>query len=408
MLATLIPIFDNETSVCAYAVSAQKADIFKNPLLGSTASLDGITNVAGFEVVNSIGVAGILGNKDVYVPVNSFAIYTDIREQCNIPYKSVVLVFDKSLEPTDQNIERISELKSQGFKIAVKNIPTSSFAAYQKIFKLTDDFFLDYKEVSMTSAIKFFGQYFPNVRICAENINSKEDFDELSKEGESNLYEGSFFRMPVTESQTQLTPMKVTYIELLNIINGVDFELTKVAKVVERDPALVVSLLEIVNHMSRNSEITSVKHAAAMLGQIELKKWINTAVTKELCSDKPSEIMRISMMRAKFAENLARKFELEMQAQELFLMGLFSVLDIMLSKPMEEALELVKVSKNVQNALLNNDGPFAPVLSFIKEYEDANWTEVSRRLIVDGLKEKEVYALYLETLEWYRDIFPEK
>ena len=73
----------------------------------------------------------------------------------------------------------------------------------------------------------------------------------------------------------------------------------------------------IVNKMTLNSNISSVRQAAALLGQLELKKWINTAVTKALCSDKPSEIMRISMIRARFAETLASQFYLGMETEEL-------------------------------------------------------------------------------------------
>ena len=72
--------------------------------------------------------------------------------------------------------------------------------------------------------------------------------------------------------------------------------------------------------MTVNSEITSIRHAAAMLGQKELKKWINTAVTSELCADKPNEVTRLSLLRAKFAENLAPAFEMAGHSSELFLM----------------------------------------------------------------------------------------
>ncbi len=263
----------------------------------------------------------------------------------------------------------------------------------------------------MKSARLFFGQYFPNIDLCAVNIDSQEEFEELTQGeegGKTDYYEGDFFRVPIEESQTQLAPMKVTYINLLNVINAPDYDLTEAAKVIEKDPALVISLLEIVNRMSVNSEITSVKHAAAMLGQKELKKWINTAVTKELCSDKPSEIMRLSMIRAKYCENLAPLFDQAVLAPELFLMGLFSFLDIMVEKTMEEALKMITVSKNVENALLKGEGPLAPILEFVKAYENADWTESSRLLLLNSLKSDEVYRPYLEALSWYRDIFPEK
>jgi EAL and modified HD-GYP domain-containing signal transduction protein len=212
--------------------------------------------------------------------------------------------------------------------------------------------------------------------------------------------------MPITNTETDVSPLKVNYIELLNVVNAPDFDLTDAADVIGKDPALVISLLEIVNRMALNSEITSIRHAAAMLGQKELKRWINTAVTKELCADKPSELIRLVMIRAKFAENLAPEFEMAMQAPELFIMGLFSALDRMLEKPMDEALKMVQVSKNVKEALLEGKGDFAPILEFVKRYEDADWTEVSRLLVLSKMDMDKIYEAYLGALRWYRDLIP--
>ena len=159
-----------------------------------------------------------------------------------------------------------------------------------------------------------------------------------------------------------------------------------------------------VNNMAVNSGVTTIRHAAAMLGQRELKKWITTAVVKELCSDKPNEIPRLSMLRAKFAENLAPVFEKAIHSSELFLMGLFSVLDLILDKPMEEALEMVKVSGDIREALVNRDGKFASVLDFMLQYENANWQEVSRQLIVNDIDVETISGAYNNALNWYKEL----
>ena len=156
--------------------------------------------------------------------------------------------------------------------------------------------------------------------------------------------------------------------------------------------------------MAVNSEITSIRHAAAMLGQKELKRWINTAVVNELCSDKPSEITRLSLLRAKFAENLASSFELAGKSSELFLMGLFSVLDLILDKPMDEALKLVKVSHEIEDALLSQKGALADVMEFITQYEAANWQEVSRLIVLKNLDMDRIYDAYMKSLKWYREL----
>ena len=211
--------------------------------------------------------------------------------------------------------------------------------------------------------------------------------------------------MPAISKSGEIAPLKITYIELLNLVNQPDFDLTEVADVISKDTALVINMLEIVNKLSRNSKITSIRAATAMLGQREIRRWASTAATKSLCADKPSEIMRLSLIRAKFAENLAYCFDLGAVTAELFLMGLFSVLDILLDKNMKDALELVNVSEEISSALLERKGRLAPLLNFMLYYEDADWQEVSRLMTVLNIDVKNVYIAYTDALIWYRDMF---
>ena len=232
-----------------------------------------------------------------------------------------------------------------------------------------------------------------------------EQFEAIKEAGGSTLFEGSFFRMPVTRGKTDIAPLKANYIELLNMVNNDNYDLTKAADVISRDTALTISLLKMVNTMARNSEITSIRHAAAMLGQRELKRWINTAVVNVLYADKPNEVMRLSLLRAKFAENMAKSFELAIKAEELFIMGLFSVLDVILEKPMVEALKDVHVSKDVHDALVDRKGKLAPVLDFVEQYENANWSEISRQMVINKIDLQVVHDAYMDALMWYRKLY---
>ncbi|ADL33789.1 HDOD domain-containing protein [Butyrivibrio proteoclasticus B316] len=408
MLATLIPLFDDNMYVCAYSVFARKENHFLNPNYEGGARYDGAGTVHELEVVSSMGVGTLSGGKEVFVPINQFSIFAEISLQCTVPAGKVVLLMDNSIVPTEQYVKRVKELKSQGYKLAIRKLQIADFEPYKEIISQCDYILLNHTKIEISKAKVYFGKVYPNVKLVAVNVDSQEEYEELKKDGGYDLYEGGFFRMPVKESETEVSPLKVNYIELLNVINAQDFDLQEAADVIGKDPALVISLLEMVNRMALNSDITSIRHAAAMLGQKELKRWINTAVTKELCADKPSEITRLAMIRAKFAEGLAGPFEMGMAAQELFIMGLFSAIDIMLDKPMEEALNMVQVSKNIRDALIDNKGDFAPLLNFIRRYEDADWTEVSRLMVIDDINMDEVYEAYLNALKWYRDLFPQK
>ena len=405
MFGALIPLFDSDTQVKAYSIFAQKYNSYSNPSILGTGWLDGAGSVTGLDIVESMGIETLTDDKTVFVEVNNVSIFTNIDEQFSDAHEKLVLLFDHNVVPTDQYVDRLQDLKAAGYKLAIRKLQVKQFEEYKRILSLVDYVLLDHKKIDITKAKVYFQKVYPNVSLVAVNVNTQEDYDVLTADGGYDLYEGKFFRLPSVKADEEVSPMKATYIELLNIVNDVDFDLDKAAAVIEHDTALVISLLAMVNRMTVNSGISTVGHAAAMLGQKELKRWINTAVTKELCSDKPSEITRVSLIRARFAELLAPVFGLTANSSELFLMGLFSVIDAMLDKPMKEALEMVKVSKDIGNALLEGTGKYAPVLEFINAYEMANWSEVSRQIILIDAKDSEVYDAYTSSLSWFRDLF---
>ncbi len=405
MLSTLIPLFDENKSVTAYSLFTLKDNYLLNPTSIGIAAFDGAGTIDGLEVLNSIGIETLSDDREVFVEVNNVSIHSDIAGQCKVPNDRVVLLLSTRIKPTEDIVKRVTDLKAQGFKLAMRKLNVSDFETYTPILKLLDYVLLNHARIDISKAHIYFSKLFPNIELCAVNVNSQEDFDKLTEKGGYKYYEGGFFRIPVVKSDTQVAPLKVNYIELLNVINDVDFDLGDAADVISRDAALVISLLKIANRLSRNSEITSVKHACAMIGQKELKKWINTAVTEALCADRPNEIIRMVMIRAKFAQELAPLFGSATDAEELFLMGLFSMLDIMLDKPMEEALDMVLVSKDIRDTLLTKNGKYSIVYDFVKAYENADWSDVSRLMLLRDISEKQVSAKYIESLQWYHEMF---
>ncbi len=405
MLATLIPLFDENISVKAYSLFSQKKNLFLNPSLAGTGYNDGAGNINGLDIIDSIGINNLVSGADVFVPVTDISLFTGIENLCKAPAERIVLLIDNSVKPEEQFIKRIKDLRSKGYKFAIRKLTIADFEPYRQILLLMDYILLNHRKLVIGNAKIYFSKMYPNIKLVACGVDTMDDFKMLKKSGGYSFYEGDFYRLPITKGAKEVSPLKTNYIELLNIVNGPDFDLTDAADVIGRDTALVISLLEIVNRIAVNSEITSIRHAAAMLGQKELKKWITTAITQQLCSDRPSEIMRLSLLRAKFAENISGQFELGVFGPELFLMGLFSVVDIILNKPMEEALALLKVSKNISRALVSHDGPFVDVLDFIQVYEAGDWQEVSRILLINDMSMDAVYEAYLGSLEWYRDLF---
>ncbi len=404
MLVSLIPLFNENMAVCAYSIFTQKDNYLLNPLLLGTGKNDGASRSEGLEMIQTVGMETLSDGKEIFVPVTNISVFADIENQCDAPHSKIVLLMDNTIPPVEMYVNRLRELKEQGYKLAIRKLSVSEFETYKPIFELVDYVFLNHHKIAIDKAKIYFEKLYPDIKLCAGNIDTMEIFESLKATGGYQLYEGGFYRMPVTKGQNEVAPLKVNYIELLNVVNNNNFELTQAADIIGQDPALTISLLKMVNRIAINSEITSIRHAAAMLGQKELKKWINTAVVNEMYADKPNEITRISLLRAKFAENLASAFGLAMKADELFLMGLFSVLDVILEKSMEEALEMIHVSDKISEALIDKKGELRPVLEFMLQYEAANWSEVSRQMLLQNIDVDVIDKAYKESLFWYRRI----
>lgn len=293
MLATLIPFFDKDMKVSAYALASQKENSLLNPLIFGTRSPNGLAEIEGLDIVHNIGLDTLSPGTDVWIPVSHIAVFSDLESRCDEFRGRVVLVFDGEVENNENYRNRFEQLKNRGYKLAMTKLPASRYEENRELLRLMDYVVLDQKEVDLVKYKIYFRRQYPQIKICVGNIDSQEIFDKIKDDSNFHLFEGTFYRVPITKGESDVSPLKTNYLQLMNIVNDTDFELTEAADVIGRDTALVVELLKMVNHIAINSQVTSIRHAAAILGQKELKKWINTVITKELCADRPNEIAKI-------------------------------------------------------------------------------------------------------------------
>lgn len=372
-----------------------------NPSLLGSRQFDGAAYVDGLELIQELGTTTLSGGKPIFVSLNNISIFSSLESECKNTNHAPILLIDQTFPPVSMYTDRIRELREFGYHFAIRNLPVHCYEDYAPILSQMDYVLIDCQKIDAVKASFYFRKLYPDICICASNIPDMETFGKLSPAETISLFEGTFFRMPVTRGEHKVSPLKINYISLLNLIEEDDFDLTKAADIISQDTALIISLLRLANTRSFNSEITSVRVAVSMLGQKDLTRWIQTTVIEKLCSDKPNELMRLSLLRAKFAENLAPVFGMAMRSQELFLTGLFSILDIILDCSMEEALSMVRVSGKIRTALLEHTGSLAEVLHFIVKYESAEWQEVSRQLVLKNIEIPDVSHAWVSSLQCY-------
>ena len=246
MLATLIPFFDKDMKVSAYSLFSQKENYLLNPELQGSAVLNGSGRVNGLEIIHNIGIDTLSPDTKVFLPVGPINIFSDIESQSEDIKDRLVLLCDNSIANTADYRKRLKQLRDNGYKLAIFKLPVAEFENYRDILKLMHYIILDCKKVDVFKAKLYFADQYPRLKLCVGNIERQEMFEALKKDKAFQIFEGKFYRIPVTKGVTKIEPLKVNYLELMNTVNDEDYELTQAADIIGRDTALVLSLLEMV------------------------------------------------------------------------------------------------------------------------------------------------------------------
>lgn len=176
---------------------------------------------------------------------------------------------------------------------------------------------------------------------------------------------------------------------VMQLIQGVDREdpVAKLEDTLRRDPTLAFRLLRYLNSpaFGLSAEINSFSHAIMMLGYQRLKRWLAVLLASSSQGSNGKPLMHAAVRRGLMMEELSRsQGDAEMRG-EMFLCGVFSLLDQLLQQPFSELLGNVPVPDRVQQTLRGADGPYAPYLDLIRAIEQESSYDIrecSERLML--------------------------
>ena len=92
--------------------------------------------------------------------------------------------------------------------------------------------------------------------------------------------------------------------------------------------------------------------------------------------------------------------DLLQRAEDLFLMGMFSLIDTILNRPLAEILKEIPIAEDVKAALLGRENRLRSVYDFILTCEKGDWENLSKQAAALGIQENRAYQIYLEALKW--------
>jgi len=402
VLIVAIPLFDSTMTVQAYKLCSHNPEIALD-IRGDFREKSQVYYMPGLDIVQQIGLEPFSGDLPMFIETNRFHILTGMFSNKNIPHEKLILLISPSLNADSELRIGLEGVKGLGYEIALDGYPDDGLD--NTLVNYADHIILDYQDKMFVGHFTEVRRRLRNVQIIVSNLPDMDAYNKYA-ENKNALFTGSFYNHPITSGSNEISPIKVNALRLLRQINEEDFELKNIAQTIERDPSLSISLLSFINSpaVGLRSKVNSISNAVAILGQRTIQRWATIAISVDIAQDRPSEITKLSLVRAKFAENLAQLFELGVFANSLFMTGLFSMLDIILKKPIADAVNEVAVDNLVREALVTRSGSLYPVMDFIYAYERADWNKVSITLIQNSINGELVGQAFIDALIWYNQL----
>ena len=373
--------------------------LYRNGSLNQYQELDGDKATIDL-LANSfltIGIDRLADGKKCFINFTETLIVNDLPTYFN--KDTIVVELLEDIEATEQVLAACERLKSLGYTIALDDY------IYQKenqaLLQYADIIKIDFLQTSVQTMVKLISEVKgKNITLLAEKVETREEF-EIAKSLGFTLFQGYFFSRPVVINAKDIPAQgNQNYYLLLDMIDKTEPDINKITEMIERDYALTYKLLKIVNNMvyRMRNKISSVKQAIMLLGLEEVRKWVTVLAFTNNNALKDKEVIKLSLCRAKFCEQMAQINREE--PSEYFLFGLFSLIDTILERSMENILLDLPLNITIKEALQGKAGNLQTILNLLHSLERGNSKNIEHLSVILELSQNEVYRAHIQAIEW--------
>ncbi len=392
------PIFDQHKRVFGYELLYRTAG--QNVYQETDGDL-ATTRVAANSLL-SIGMQTLVGNGRAFINFTEKLLLENLPSF--FPPDMIVVEILEQVPPTPEIIHACQELRKEGYILALDDFVFSS--GMEPLVDLANIIKVDIIQTPLDEVEDICRSLRGRgIRLLAEKIETYQEFDQAVRLGFS-YFQGYFFRRPEVLRRREVASTKINLFNLLIEVNKPDFSMRRIEKLVGSDASLSYKLLRYINsaYYSLVSEVTSIRHALVYLGEKGVRQFVSLVATSFMSGDKPEELLRVSVVRARLCELLAERGRVTGDKSNYFLLGLFSLLDAMLDTEMASIMEQLPVIADIKEALVYRRGPMRPLLEAVIAQEQGDWDR-SRELLADiGVDPEELMHLYIKSIAW-ADLF---
>src|ERR1700721_806596 len=238
-----------------------------------------------------------------------------------------------------------------------------------------------------------------SVALLAEKVETQQEYKRACDEG-FTLFQGYYFCKPLLMENRKVPSNRMSHIEILQLLRDNPIEWKRLTRLVKQDPSLTYRLLRLVTSpmCPVRQEVSSIESALLAAGEEAFRRIATLAITSELSSGQPAEILRMAFVRGRFCELAAARSGLD--ATEQYLIGLLSMLPAMLQLPMAELTLTLPLRHEVRRALEGEPRAERSLLAWVELHEYGDWAACDQLAHANGLNQEELMACYTQAMVW--------
>ncbi|WP_319778719.1 HDOD domain-containing protein [Maridesulfovibrio sp.] len=323
-----------------------------------------------------------------------------------LPPEVCVVEILEHVQPEPDVLEVLQELKDRGYTLALDDYIGQE--GFEPFIELADIVKVDCLEldraklVDVAEKLKQMG-----VKLLAEKVEDNEMFN-LCRELGFELFQGFFFSRPEIIPGKKMSTNNINRMRLLGSISSHDFDVDDLTQAINSDVSVSYRLLKFMNSPTFGlpNKINSIQQAITLIGYRKLAGWLRVILLSDMSSGPAgNELAFLSIKRAKFLElvSLDLKF-CPLSSESMFMLGLFSLLDVFLGRPMLELMSELPVEKELVKALTDETSSVAVYLDIVKCLEQADWKALCDLIIDLQLTPLSVARNHLAAMQWANEI----
>ncbi len=398
------PILNTDGFLTAYELlyRENETNAFASSLTGTEATVSLVS-----DAVTVFGLSQLTGGKPAFINFTRQLLMDDFAFLLN-PEEVVVEILEDT--PVDELlVEKVKALKARGYTVAIDDYTGEKqwdvLIPYIDIIKV--DFMLLYNDIARSVLAKRFKR--THIKLLAEKVETVDEYYRAVDMGYS-MFQGYFFSKPKMILNKTSQSSNSSFARIMRELNSKKPDFLRIAHAVEQDIGLTYKLLRRINSVQyhRGFEVTNVHMAIVKLGYEEMRRWIMLVAAKNMADAKAEELVKSAFLRATFAERIAKEVPAyAKRSDDAFILGMFSLLDVIMEAPMPSVLEDLPLNEDVRDALLGTDNKMRRLLRFVQAYEAGTWDRQNSAEYGVELAPDKICSIYLDCVVYSDNMFEE-